>query len=348
MKRILIILAVLVTGLAIALAVRIKKFDAYKHAPAGGSGTIEGVELDVSPRISARITAVHVKEGEEVKAGQVLVELDCAEHEALLAETKARIAAAQTSIAAAEASVLAASGNTSAAHHSAQAAAAQSKALDADRENVSKEAQRLSTLYDSGAVSNSAFDQMDTRVVAMSRQLDAMKASEQAARARVTAAYGSQKAATAQIDSARANVQVAEASMRRAEIAVRECRLVAPRGGVVLSRNYEPGELALPGARLLTLVDLGEMRSTFYLPNAELGAAVPGRKVAVRADAWPGESFEGTILHVAAKAEFTPRNVQTREDRDRLVYAVEVTVPNPDRKLRPGMPIDVVSEGTGR
>jgi len=348
MKRVLIILAVLVVVLSVALAFRMRRLGAYRHAPSGGSGTIEGVEVDVSPRLSARITAVNVKEGDEVKPGQLLVELDCAEPDALLAEAKARVLVARTGIAAAEAGVLAASGNTNAATHSAKAAAAQARAVDADRENIGKEASRLATLNESGAISNSAFEQVDTKALAMNRQLEAMLASEQAARARVTAAYGSQKAASAQTQTAMANVELAEAAVRRAQIAVQECRLSAPRGGVVLSRNFEPGELALPGSRLLTLVDLDEVRSTFYLPNAEIGAAAPGKKVQVRADAWPGESFEGTILHLSSKAEFTPRNVQTREDRDRLVYAVEVSLPNASRKLRPGMPVDVTIEGTGR
>ena len=66
------------------------------------------------------------------------------------------------------------------------------------------------------------------------------------------------------------------------------------------------------------------------------------------ADAYPGETFAGTIRHVSTKAEFTPKNVQTREDRDRLVYGVEVVIPNPDGKLRPGMPAEVSIDGTGR
>lgn len=98
----------------------------------------------------------------------------------------------------------------------------------------------------------------------------------------------------------------------------------------------------------MTLVDLRDARATFYLPNAELAAAAPGRPVQLRADAWPGQTFPGTILRVAAEAEFTPRNVQTREDRDRLVYAVEVAIPNADERLRPGMPVDVAITGTER
>jgi HlyD family secretion protein len=85
-----------------------------------------------------------------------------------------------------------------------------------------------------------------------------------------------------------------------------------------------------------------------YVPNAELSAAAPGRQVVAVADAWPGKTFEGAIRRVSASAEFTPRNVQTREDRDRLVYAVDVVIPNPDGLLRPGMPVEISIPGTER
>jgi HlyD family secretion protein len=207
---------------------------------------------------------------------------------------------------------------------------------------------RLSSLYSTGSISSSQMDQVDTRAAGMGHQVEAMLASEKAARARVDAAFRSQLAAGAQIDTARGNVSAVEAGVRRAEIAVQECKLVAPRAGVVQSRNYEPGEVVLPGAHVLTLVDLNEVKSTFYLPNAELAAAAPGKRVSVRADAWPSDTFAGSIRHVSSKAEFTPRNVQTREDRDRLVYGVEVVLANPGYKLRPGMPVEVVIEGTAR
>ena len=80
---------------------------------------------------------------------------------------------------------------------------------------------------------------------------------------------------------------------------------------------------------------------TFYLPNAELGSARVGARATVEADAWPGETFEGNVVTVGSKAEFTPRNIQTRTDRDRLVYPIEVRIPNPDMRLRPGMPVEV-------
>jgi HlyD family secretion protein len=103
-----------------------------------------------------------------------------------------------------------------------------------------------------------------------------------------------------------------------------------------------------PGAVLVRLVDLSEPKATFYLPNAEVGAVRAGAPAQVVADAWPGKTFEGTVRTVSLEAEFTPRNIQTRTDRDRLVYPVEVTVKDPEHRLRDGMPVQVTIPGTGR
>ncbi len=110
----------------------------------------------------------------------------------------------------------------------------------------------------------------------------------------------------------------------------------------------EPGSVAGPGSRVLTLVNTSTARVIFFLPNAELGRAKLGATAQVHVDAFPDRTFEGTVRRIAAEAEFTPRNVQTREDRDRLVYAVEVHVDNPDGTLRAGMPAEVVLPGTER
>jgi HlyD family secretion protein len=152
----------------------------------------------------------------------------------------------------------------------------------------------------------------------------------------------------AQGEAARAQIRAADAAVVRARLLVGECELAAPRDAEVATLPHEAGELVSPGAVLVRLLDLSEVKATFYLPNAELGAARPGARAEVVADAWPGESFEGTVRTVALEAEFTPRNIQTRSDRDRLVYPIEVVVKNRDGKLRAGMPVQVTLPGTGR
>ena len=348
MKRIIIGLVLLVAGLAVALSYRLRQLEAYRHAPAGGTGTIEGTEVKITARIPARVVAVHVREGESVTEGQLLVELECDEPEAALAQARAALAAAEASVQAAVAQVRAAGGSTTVAQRAARAVKAEKEAVQAERANVEKEAARLRALHDGGAIPTAELDRVETGTLTSAQRVEAAKANQAVAKARIGVAYQSQQAAAAQAEAARENVDAARAAVRRAETTVRECRLVAPRAAVVQTRSYEPGEVVLPGANLLTLVELTDVRATFYLPNAELGAAAPGKSVTVVADAYPGQEFTGTIRHVSSEAEFTPKNVQTREDRDRLVFGVEVVIPNPEGKLRPGMPVEVSIDGTAR
>jgi HlyD family secretion protein len=182
----------------------------------------------------------------------------------------------------------------------------------------------------------------------LARQADAARAQVSASEAQARAAEVGIRAAGAQAEAAAAQVKAGEAAVARARLLVGECEIRAPRSAEVSKLPHEAGELAAAGSTLVRLVDLSEPKATFYLPNAEVGAVKPGAPALVVADAWPGETFEGTVRTVAIEAEFTPRNIVTRTDRDRLVYPVEVTVKNRDGKLRAGMPVQVVLPGTGR
>jgi HlyD family secretion protein len=210
-------------------------------------------------------------------------------------------------------------------------------------------------VHSAGAVSDQALDQSETQLLGLDRQLLALVAGLESAQARTVSATSAKQAAVIQSELASAEIRGAEQKLKAAQAvrdqaatAVGECSLPAPRDGFVQERNFEPGEVVLPGSRVLTVVDIREVKATFYLPNAELSAAKPGVEVELRADTYANQVFRGHVSHVAVEAEFTPRNVQTREDRDRLVYAVEATVPNPEGLLRPGMPVEILIPGTGK
>lgn len=390
MRRVLVLVVLIVVGLVVALAWRLHRQDAEKDVPSGGTGTVEGVELDVVSKHAARIRAIHANEGDAVKAGQLLVELDCEEALAVHAEATARLRVAEAAIVTAEQSARAARHGAKGARAAAQAArhlaesaretvaasraaeaaaAAQRGALTSEHRVAARQQARIERLRKAEARTESDLDVATARAQALEFQVRSAGANVRAAQARTSSATGSANAAraqaeaagaqsraalaqargaSAQIEVARRNLEVARAALRRAEIAVGECRLVAPRSAVVLTRHREPGELALPGTRILTLVDASDLRTTFYIPNAELAHAAPGRAVEIVADAYRGRVFPGKILSVSPKAEFTPRNIQTREDRDRLVYAVKVAVANPDGSLRPGMPVEVRIPGSKR
>jgi len=102
------------------------------------------------------------------------------------------------------------------------------------------------------------------------------------------------------------------------------------------------GEVALPGVPLLTVADLSSVTLTVYVPESQYGTLSLGQSVSVSVDTFPDETFTGTVNFINDQAEFTPKNVQTQKERVNLVYAIKIALPNPDGKLKPGMPADVV------
>lgn len=346
MKRALVLVGLLALALATALALRVRHLRATEHGPAGGTGVVEGVDVDVTSRIAARIAKVNVREGDVVKEGDVLVELDCTEQDATYSQAKAQLAGAEANLRAAQAGVQSAAQTASGASQNVSAARSQIDVLRAQEELARADLARADSLVKTGALPPAALDEARARHLALESQIAGQSAVESMVRSQAGALLSSGAGARSQAAAAEEAVAGATAALARAQVAVNECRLVAPRAATVVSRNFEPGEAVQPGTSVLALTDVTEARTRFFLPNAELAAAAPGRKVHVVADAYPGQSFEGTIFYVSPRAEFTPRNVQTREDRERLVYAVEVRIPNRDLRLRAGMPVEVTIDGS--
>ena len=118
-------------------------------------------------------------------------------------------------------------------------------------------------------------------------------------------------------------------------------RIRTPIDGVVLYRSVEPGEFAAPGAPLITVADLDHLTLTVYVPEDRYGRVMLGANYPVTVDSFPDEVFTGTVRHIAARAEFTPRNVQTTDSRKTTVFAIRLDLGSGAGKLKPGMPADV-------
>jgi len=139
---------------------------------------------------------------------------------------------------------------------------------------------------------------------------------------------------------AEAQVIVAEKNLALSQTQVAECTLVSPMDGVVMARVHEPGELVLPGSTLLKLGRMDELFTWIYVPNEEVGKVALGQPVTLTADTYPNRQFAGTVARINDQAEFTPKSIQTKDDRTRLVFGVKVVIPNTDGALLPGMPVE--------
>jgi HlyD family secretion protein len=134
----------------------------------------------------------------------------------------------------------------------------------------------------------------------------------------------------------------AKAVYAQAKTLYEDAKVSAPWDGFILERHAEEGELMSPNAPLFTIGDLSKVKVTIYLPLKEMTMMKYGMRAAVTVDAFKDRKFEGSITYISGGAEFTPKNVQTKDERVKEVFKVQVTVPNPDYILKPGVPADVV------
>lgn len=143
-----------------------------------------------------------------------------------------------------------------------------------------------------------------------------------------------------QIEVARTGLEQAQAALDALSVQRQKYSLWAPVAGLVVEKIAHEGETALPGATLLTLADLNVVDLTVYVSEPDLGKVFLGQSAEVSVDSFPGEMFSGQVVWISDEAEFTPKNIQTKEERVNTVFAVKVRIPNPDHKLKPGMPVD--------
>jgi HlyD family secretion protein len=161
--------------------------------------------------------------------------------------------------------------------------------------------------------------------------------------------YKKEAISTQQLDAARTGYDVARAQSEQAGAAVRtsEVKLAdtvifAPTSGVVLRKNVEAGETVAAGVPVFTIGDISEPWVRVYVREDRLGLVKLGQKARISTDSYPGKVYEGTVTQISSEAEFTPKNVQTREERVKLVFGVKIRMKNVDNELKPGMPADVL------
>jgi HlyD family secretion protein len=286
------------------------------------SGTIEATEIQLAARTTGEIMRFFAREGDRVARGQVLVCQDTVPLVLQLRQAEADLAATQANLALLEAGARA---------EDLQQAEARLRQAETRLEQARRDAARLEALHAQGSAT-------DRQLEDAQLQLRLAEADQQAAQAQLEKLR--HLARTEELAIARARVAQAEAQRDLLRRQLEDACLEAPIDGLVSRRVAEAGELAVPGSVLLTLIKLDTVYVQLYIPEPQLGLVQYGGPVMVRVDTWPDRTFEGYVTYIAPEAEFTPRNVQTREDRTRLVFRIKVTLPNPDGLLKPGMPAD--------
>jgi HlyD family secretion protein len=288
------------------------------------AGTVEATTADLGFQAGGRIGSVDVVEGELVAVGQELARLESAELVARRSAAEAQLAAARALLSELQ------HGARPAELRQAQAAAAaaRERLQEAERSLV-----RTRALEQGGAVSREALEQAQTLVEVARAQYQ--QAGEQLALVQ-------QGPRAERLDAQRAAVQQAEAAVAQAEAALDHALIRAPFAGVVTVRHRQPGEAVPAGAPVLTVTDLNDRWVRIYVRQDRVADVSLGQAAEIRADHDRSARYTGLVTFIGSHAEFTPRNVQTTEQRVKLVYAVRVTIRgDTGHALKPGLPADV-------
>ena len=297
------------------------------------SGTIETTQANLSFQIPGRVFKVNFQEGQPVTKDQVIAELDRAEFESRYAQAKANLDRAQKTKQQLE-TVLDINKNTLPSEVA--RATANVKSVKDTLKDAEKNYQRFEDLFSKGVITE--------------KERDSMKLAYEVAKSRLTESESILKLAQgnlAKIDAVKQDVEVAtaqinavNASLNQASIQLAYTQLKSPMDGVITSRNIEPGETVNLGREVITISDLSRVDLKIFVDETEIGKVKPGQKVDVKVDTFPDKTYTGSVSFISPEGEFTPKIIQTKKERVKLVYLVKVSIANPNFELKSGMPAD--------
>jgi len=289
------------------------------------TGTVEAIEARLGFQVPGRLETVRFHEGDRATKGAVMAALDTTEAAAGRSEAAAQVQAARAAL---DELV-----RGSRPEEIQQARAARDAAMQR-RKDAQQDLDRASELVKSGAVTQQSYDKAkiayDLATSELRQAQEALRLVEAGPRRERVAAQ-------------RAQLATAQASLQGASAQLANMTIRAPFDGVVTVRHHEPGEIVAAGAAVLSLMNPDDRWVRIYVSESRIGAVRTGQQAQITSDTFKGRHYGGQVIYISSEAEFTPKNVQTQEERVKLVYAVKVRITDDPRfDLKPGMPADVV------
>jgi len=320
-KKAVIAGVVVLAGLAAFITTRFN--DTNEKGVLAVSGNVEVTEVNLGFKMPGRVAALFAEEGQRVSSGDRLGLLDRAELEsrvvqsrAYLEETKARLAELKAGARTQER----------------EQAKAEVRSAEVELERARKDFERADMLFSNGAISAQQMDTakktFDVLVSRHNKTLETLSLLNAGARKEV-------------IEAAVSRVKQAEAALAASGEVLKDAEILAPVTGVILRRNAEQGETVFAGMPVYTIADLTAPWIKVYVKEDKLGLVKLGQKAEIKTDSYPDKKYSGIITFISSEAEFTPKNVQTQEERVKLVFGMKVSVNNENDELKPGMPADV-------
>ncbi len=288
------------------------KVPALPEGIVSGNGRIEATEIDIAALTGGRIADITAAEGDFVKAGAVLVQMDVVQLNAQKRQAEAQLRRAEIGVETAKTLVA-----------KAEAEKRASLATVDQAEAVADAAARKLARSERLLLSNTTSQQVVDDDRAQDRQAKAGVASAEASDAAAQAGINS---AQAQVVDAQAAVEAAQASIDSITASINDATLVSPRDGRIQYRVAEEGEIVASGGRILSLVDLGDVYMTIFLPTSQAGRVQVGSEVRLVMDAAPDYVIPATVSYVADVAQFTPKTVETADEREKLMFRIRARI----------------------
>lgn len=288
------------------------------------TGTIEVTKADITPKASGYLKKLAVKEGDFIHKGQLAAELDRQDLQAELLRDTAAFKKAQAQLLELE---------NGARPQELRDAAAKTYSAQTSYNKALLDFNRANSLYQNSAVSKQYLDDATANKDTSFALLQSAKEQENLLQAGTR---------TEQITSAQEELNRTKAILAISNSLVSDLKVYAPLDGVILTKNYEQGEYIAAGAPIATIADLSDCWVKVYIPATELGKIKIGTKASLTIDSLPNRTFIGYVREISDKAEYTPRQSITKNERANMVFAVKVYMDNSEKIMKPGMPIDVI------
>ncbi len=287
------------------------------------SGTMEGKDVTVSSQVSGIVRQILKNEGDQVKAGDVILQIDSTEYvlqlkqsEALLIQAKAQYDLAKKG----------------ARNEDVVSAKEASETARANYESAKKDFDRFAELFKSNSITTKQFDDAKTRLSVTEGQYKQTQENYKKIQ------NGSRPE---ELDLAKGRYDQIFAQTELTRKKMRDCSIKATSNGTITKISVDEGELVNPGAQVAKLTDLSEVTMKIFVKETDLGNVKLGQQVGIIVDSFPDSTIKGSVTFISNSAEFTPKNIQSKDDRVKLVFQVKLTIQNPEQKLKAGMIGDV-------
>ena len=288
------------------------------------SGTIETTNSVVSSQVVGKVKKIIFDEGSTVAAEDTILIID---HESY--ELQLKQAEASRDLAKAQLDLLI----NGARKEDIKLAEEQLNQAKANFELAEKDKKRFQNLYESQSITKKQYDEIFTRFEVAQSQFNSAK--ENLDKIKSGARSEEKRQAQSNYEKAEANVELIQKS-------INDCFVTAPFNGTIVKSFVEKGEMLSMLSNLFKISDLSKVELVIYVSEEDLGKVKLGQTAEVSTDTYKDKTYEGKVIYISPEAEFTPKNIQTKDERTKLVFAVKIEIPNPDSELKAGMPADAV------